>query len=224
MKNLLKNSKAYYEDNDYYEIFSIAEDSECKVANYIKELVNSKIVVDAGCGTGKFLPIIEQYANQYIGIDLSNNQLKKAQEKSLKSNSLFINSTLDNIDLKSNSVDIIISTWVLGTITDLNERLSCLNELKRILKSNGQIILVENDLNSEFEIIRNRDKDTRTIDYNNWLIDNGFKVDKKIDTFFNFNSAEEAIKCFDVIYGSNIAQKINSNKIEHKIIIFKFIK
>ena len=27
-KNLLKDSKAYYEDNNYYEIFSIAEDGE----------------------------------------------------------------------------------------------------------------------------------------------------------------------------------------------------
>lgn len=34
-KNLLKDSKAYYEDNDYYEIFSIAEDGENKVGAYL---------------------------------------------------------------------------------------------------------------------------------------------------------------------------------------------
>ena len=34
-KNLLKDSKSYYEDNDYYEIFSIAEDGENKVGAYL---------------------------------------------------------------------------------------------------------------------------------------------------------------------------------------------
>ena len=44
-KNLLKNSKAYYEDNDYYEIFSVAEDGENKVANYLKGICEDKIVL-----------------------------------------------------------------------------------------------------------------------------------------------------------------------------------
>ena len=35
MKNLLKDSKAYYEDNDYYEIFSISEDYLNKVNEYL---------------------------------------------------------------------------------------------------------------------------------------------------------------------------------------------
>ena len=46
-KNLLKESKAYYEDNHYYEIFSIAEDGENKVSDYLKQLSNNKVVLDA---------------------------------------------------------------------------------------------------------------------------------------------------------------------------------
>ena len=220
-KNLLKDSKAYYEDNDYYELFSIAEDSENKVSNYLKKLSTNKIVLDAGCGTGKFLPIIEYVSNKYIAVDLSNKQLLKAKEKS-KKNSLFINSSLEKINLNDNSVDLIISTWVLGTITDLNERNRCLNELKRLLKPNGIIILVENDENSEFEEIRNRTTDSRTKDYNNWILSNGFVVDKKIDTYFDFKSIDEAKKCFEVIYGKSISNKIKDKKINHKIIIFKY--
>lgn len=222
-KNLLKNSKAYYEDNDYYELFSIAEDGENKVADYLKELSIDKVVLDAGCGTGKFLPIIENVAYKYIGIDLSNEQLKKAKDKSGR-NSLFINSSLEKIELDSNSVDLIISTWVLGTITDIEERNRCLDELKRILKPNGKIILVENDENSEFEKIRNRTSDSRTKDYNNWILSNGFIVDKRLETYFNFESIDEAKRCFEVIYGKTISDKINDKRIEHKIIIFKYEK
>lgn len=222
-KNLLKNSNAYYKDNDFYEIFSIAEDGEQKVQEYLKELSKDKIVLDAGCGTGKFLPSIESVSKKYIGLDLSNDQLSKAKLKS-KKNSLFINSSLEKIDLEDNSVDLIISTWVLGTITNIDERNKCLDELKRVLKPNGEIILVENDENSEFEEIRNRIKDTRTKDYNNWILSNQFKVDKRIDTYFNFNSLEEAKECFKVIYGESISNKINNKIIKHKIIIFSYNK
>jgi len=221
-KNLLKDSKAYYEDNDYYEIFSIAEDGENKVSNYLKNICKDKIVLDAGCGTGKFLNILEEYSRKYIGIDLSEKQLEKAKNKSKKDNSEFICSNLSKINLESNKVDLIVCSWVLGTITNLEEKNKCINELKRLLKSNGTIILIENDEDSEFEEIRNRTKDTRTRDYNNWILSNQFNIDKQINTYFIFDSIEEAKKCFDVIYGKEIASKINNNKIEHKIVIFKY--
>ena len=134
MKNLSKESKAYYDDNDFYEIFSIAEDSENKVSNYLKSISKDKIVLDAGCGTGKFLNILETSSKEYIGIDLSDKQLSKAKLKSKKDNTKFICSNLSSINIESNKVDLIVSSWVLGTITDINERISALNELKRLSK------------------------------------------------------------------------------------------
>ena len=224
IKNLLKNSKAYYEDNDFYEIFSIAEDAENKVSEYLKNVSNDKVVLDAGCGTGKFLNILEENSKKYIGIDLSEKQLERAKIKSKKNNSEFICSNLSNINLESNSVDLIVSSWVLGTITDLDERNKCLNELKRILKTNGMIILIENDSNSEFEELRGRTKDNRTKDYNNWILSNNFSIEKRIDTFFLFNNLEQAKKCFNVIYGDTVSSRIKDKRIEHKIIIFKYKK
>ena len=221
-KNLLKDSKAYYEDNDYYEIFSIAEDGENKVSNYLKNICKDKIVLDAGCGTGKFLNVLEEGSQEYIGIDLSEKQLEKAKVKSKKDTSEFICSNLSNINLESNKVDLIICSWVLGTIIDITERNKCISELKRLLKSNGMIILIENDEDSEFEEIRNRTKDSRTRDYNNWILANNFTIDKQIDTYFNFNYYNEAKKSFEVIYGPEISKKIKNNRINHKIIIFKY--
>lgn len=223
-KNLLKDSKAYYEDNDYYEIFSIAEDGENKVANYLKNICKNKIVLDAGCGTGKFLNVLEKNSQKYIGIDLSEKQLEKAKKKSKKITSVFICSNLSKIDLESNTVDLIVCSWVLGTTIDLEERNKCINELKRLLKPKGIIILIENDEDSEFEEIRNRTKDTRTKDYNNWILSNDFIIDKQIDTYFNFKTCDDAKKSFEVIYGTEISSKINNKKIEHKIVIFKYHK
>lgn len=224
MKNLLKESKAYYEDNDYYEIFSQAEDYENKVANYLDKISKNKIVLDAGCGTGKFLSILEKSSNKYIGIDLSSNQLFKAKQKAEKSSTTLICSNLSKIPLEDNHVDLVISSWVLGTITNIEERNSALNEIKRVLKNDGTIILVENAENSEFEIIRGRNKDNRTKDYNNWILQNGFVLDKEINTYFEFETFEIAKKCFEIIYGDEIASKISNKNIKHKINIYKYIK
>ncbi len=223
MKNLLKDSKAYYEDNDYYEIFSKAEDYENKVSEYLDNVSKNKVVLDAGCGTGKFLKVLENNASKYIGIDLSQNQLSKARLKSQNNKSKFICSNLSKIPLNSNSIDLVISSWVLGTITNIDERNMVLSELKRILKYDGQIILIENANNSEFEKIRGRDKDNRTKDYNDWILSNGFILDKGINTYFQFNTLDEAKECFEVIYGDEIASRILDNKIEHMINIYKYI-
>lgn len=223
-KNLLKDSKAYYEDNDYYEVFSRAEDSEFKVGHYLEKLAKGKIVLDAGCGTGKFLKILEDSSKQYIGIDLSLKQLEKAKEKSSSAISNFLPSNLSNIPLADASIDLIVSCWVLGTITDLSEREKCLTELRRVLKPGGSIILVENGEESEFEEVRGRNKDLRTRKYNDWILSKNFLIDKKINTYFSFETESQAKKCFDVIYGKEVSSKINKSKIEHKIIIFKWDK
>jgi len=131
---------------------------------------------------------------------------------------------LSSIPLEDHSVDLVVSSWVLGTMLDLDERERCLNELKRILKIDGSIILVENAENSEFEIIRNHHLDMRTKNYNNWIKKHGFYEEKNIDTYFNFENHQTAQECFEVIYGNEIANKIKNNKIEHKIVIFKFNK
>ncbi len=224
MMNLLKDSKAYYENNDNYEIFSLAEDYEKKVANYLENISFKKIVLDAGCGTGKYLNILENNSEKYIGIDLSKNQLEKAKLKSKKNSSEFICSDLLAIPKEDNTFDLIVSSWVLGTITNIDERNKVLKELKRVLKKDGLIILIENAENSEFEMIRGHDKDNRTRDYNNWILANGFSLDQKINTYFEFNNLDEARKCFDVIYGEEVSSKIVDKRIEHVINIYKFRK
>ena len=223
-KNLLKDSKAYYEDNDYYEIFSNCEDSKDEIKKLFREISKNKIVLDAGCGTGKFIDVLEENSSKYIGIDLSSKQLEKAKAKSKKTSSLFINSNLSNIELEDNSIDLIVSNWVLGTITDLDEREKCLQELKRVLKPNGSIYLIENAENSEFEYIRNHTTDSRTKDYNTWILKHGFDTYRRINTYFEFETLEIAQKCFNVIYGEEISSKIKNRIIEHEIITFKYIK
>ena len=224
MKNLMKESKAYYQDNEYYELFSIAEDYPEIIKKYLKENISGNTILDAGCGTGKFTNTLEEISNQYIGIDLSNYQLAKARQKSKKINSKFIQANLSHIPLKDQSVDVIVSTWVLGTIKDLEERNKCIAELKRVLKKDGKIILVENDTLGEFELIRGKDKTNETNNYNDYLKSCSFTQSMSLKTYFRFQNLEKAKECFNTIYGKKVSNKITNQEIDHNIAIFEYSK
>lgn len=224
-KNLSEKSKAYYGENYYYELFSSAEDYPNKILSELKKEVKNKVVLDAGCGSGKFLPVVSKLAKYYYGIDASSEQLFLANNKIInKEKVTLLCLDLCDISLEDNSVDIIYLSWVLGTILDLDKRERVLKELLRVLKPGGKILLIENNVDNEFEEIRGRTKDNRTKDYNNWVLSNNFKVFKQFTTYFKFNNTQEAKKVFDIIYGEEVASKVSSSKINQNIVIFELIK
>ena len=220
--NLSEKSKNYYEENDIYEIFSIAEDYPNKIYECLVPQIKNKIVLDLGCGTGKFMQKFYDKATKYYGLDLSDQQLNIAKRK-VDSNSVeFICCSAENILLPDNSVDIIIATWVLGTILELDRRNKVLAEMRRVLKDNGSIYLVENDTGGEFEKIRNRYPNIqRTKEYNDWIEGNGFSCYNKFETYFKFNDKDQAKNVFSNIWGNEIGDKVNKEIIKQNIIIYK---
>lgn len=210
--SLFDKSKSYYEEANIYERFSLCEDSCEQVPLYLSSYVKDKKVLDAGCGTGKFLSKLNTYAD-ITGVDLSHSQLKIAQSK----HNILALHDLEKLGFKDNTFDVAYCTWVLGTILDLNKRTRALNELKRIANT---IILIENAENSEFEVIRGRHADTRTLDYNNWVLSQGFTKDKVLHTSFEFNTAEEAQYIFAHIWGPDVANRVKSAIIKHTLYAF----
>lgn len=221
--NLSEKSKNYYEENDIYEIFSIAEDYPNKIYECLLPQIKNKIVLDLGCGTGKFMQKFYDKATKYYGLDLSDQQLNIAKRK-VDSNSVeFICCSAENIPLQDNSVDIIIATWVLGTILELDRRNKVLAEMRRVLKDNGSIYLVENDTGGEFEKIRNRYPNIQiTKEYNDWIEGNGFSCYNKFETYFKFNDKDQAKNVFSNIWGNEIGDKVNKEIIKQNIIIYKY--
>ena len=221
--NLSEKSKNYYEENDIYEIFSIAEDKSNKIYECLLSNIKNRIVLDLGCGTGKFMQKFYMETVKYYGLDLSKEQLKIAKQKVNNENVQFICCSAENIPLPDNSVDVIISTWVLGTILEIDKRNKVFNEMKRVLKKDGSIYLVENDIGGEFEEIRNRYPNIKkTKDYNDWIESNGFTSYKQFETYFNFKNREQAIDVFTNIWGEEIGNKVKSQIIRHNVVVYKY--
>lgn len=221
-KNLSEGSKRYYHEANIYEHFSEVEDKPKLILNFLKEKIKSKIVLDLGCGTGKFLKPLSPISKEYIGLDISANQIEIAKTKTANfDNVKFLCSSAESINLLDKSVDVIISTWVLGTILEEERRLKALNEAKRVLKENGEIFLVENNIGGEFETIRGRYPNLEeTKKYNDWLESQGFKPINKFETYFEFDSEKEAKENFKAIWGKETSKQIRSKRIKHKIIIY----
>lgn len=221
--NLSEKSKNYYEENDIYEIFSVAEDYPNKIYECLLPKIKDKIVLDLGCGTGKFMQKFYKETSQYYGLDLSKEQLNIAKGKVISNNVEFICCSAENIPLPDNSIDVIISTWVLGTILEIDRRNKVFKEMKRVLKKDGSIYLVENDIGGEFEEIRNRYPDiTRTKKYNDWIESKGFICYNRFETYFKFEDKEQTKNVFTNIWGNEIGNKINTNIIKQNIIVYKF--
>jgi ubiquinone/menaquinone biosynthesis C-methylase UbiE len=106
-----------------------------------KHIVNQPVVLEAGCGFSDIFKNEYKRAKKVIGVDIN--------EKFLKSNKCVdekIVSDLENIpQVESNSVDLIISSWVFEHLKDPAKVFS---EFSRVLKEGGKLVfLTPNSLN-----------------------------------------------------------------------------
>lgn len=224
--NLAEDSVSYNNEAEIYKIFSQAEDYPNKIFEQLLPLIKDKKIIDIGCGNGKYCSLLSAYVKNIIAIDKSIEQLKLAYANNTASNISFLQADATHIPLSDNSTDVVFSSWMLGTITDPLRQLEALTEMKRVCKKEGFIILIENSLDSEFEILRGRYSkiDNRTATYNNWLISQGFKVHSKIDTFFKFKDQITAQHVFSSIWKSRLTKNIEKDMIEHKVDIYIYQK
>ena len=218
--DLSEKSASYYSESDVYHKFSQAEDYLNLVENYLRNEVKNKDVLDLGCGNGKYLSLLENYCQALYGLDLSSEQLALIHKKEI-----VICADASAIPLQSESLDLIYSCWMFGTILDEEKRLKAINEAKRVIKLGGKIILVENSEFSEFEKIRGRTQDPlkRTEKYNEWLFSQNFILKTQLDTYFKFPNEQEANTVFRQIWKDRFLGPVSST-IQHDISIMEWTK
>ena len=107
-------------------------------------------ILDIGIGTGKNLPYYNAKA-EVTGIDISRKMLEKAKKKA-KTLGIKVKIHLmdaQRLKFKDNSFDYVIGTFVLCSIPD---PVKAASEMKRVVKKNGKIILMEHVLSKYWPI------------------------------------------------------------------------
>lgn len=218
-------SNIYRSDTECYHAFSLAEDYPKVIDHFVRSDFLGKVILDLGCGTGKYVRKFAPISNHYFGLDQAQAMLAYAQGKlrNIKNHTL-INADAASIPLPDQHVDMVFSSWGLGAVIEDEKREKILNEVFRVLKPTGKVILVENDIGGEFETLRDRFPNSkRTSDYHNWLRSKGFELSNRVESYFQFSSARQAQKCFSKIWGFEVGAKVNQRQIVHRIGIFVYV-
>jgi len=105
-----------------------------------KDLVkNGEKVLDLGCGNGRLLELLQDKKIEYVGVDNSQKIIEIAKEK--HPNFQFLVADALSLPFLENSFDKVFSISVFHHIPSEEFRLKFLEEIKRILKPKGVLIL-----------------------------------------------------------------------------------
>lgn len=130
-----------------YEDFTSDEDSYSNLIEWknIKTIIpdlEDKVILDLGCGTGRFSFLFEEYnPKQIIGIDISEEMIKIGKDIADKKGSKvhFIQNDIENLsEIETDSIDFVFSSTVLHYIEDLS---GVMKEINRVLVPGGTCIL-----------------------------------------------------------------------------------
>ena len=135
---LQSKNKGRFENIFYKAIYNSSED----FFNYLEDNTRNLEILDYGCGIGSFTEKIIKYnPKKIIGIDISEVSIDKAKKKAeeLKINIDYRVDNCEKTSFDNNSFDIVYGTGILHHL----QTEKCLDEIYRILKSNGNLIFIE---------------------------------------------------------------------------------
>ena len=166
------------------------------VRNQITKEINpiNKSVLDVATGTGSLAIDLSKSAEKVIGIDLSSKMLDVAEKKRKNDNLSFL--LMDASNMKFNDEEFDLVTISLGLHDmPLDIRTLVLKEVKRVLKRDGKLYILEYDLPQNplgavsSRLINTFESkyylDFINSDFYNYLNTFGFKIEKQSNYLFN---------------------------------------
>jgi ubiquinone/menaquinone biosynthesis C-methylase UbiE len=103
---------------------------------------NDSLILDCGCGPGTYGVILAQEGGRVIGIDISAQAVRVAQEKATRKGVRFspLLGDLEALPFKDGDFDLCFCGWALHHFPDINAAIA---GFRRVLKPGGKITMVE---------------------------------------------------------------------------------
>jgi len=205
----------YRSEADQYEYLVACEDFQGNLLPTLQRILPlaGKEIVELGAGTGRLTCLLAPLAKSIRAYDISQPMLDVAVLK-LKDLGLS-NWQVEMADHRqlpaaSQSADLAISGWSICYLVDWNRSSwvsqveQALGEMRRALRSNGTIILIET-LGTGFETPHPPE---HLLEYYQFLANQGFQS-TWLRTDYRFPSEEEARRMAGFFFGSELAEKVH---------------
>ena len=108
------------------------------VKKFMDKIPKNNLVIDLGCGNGKNM--INYSELEFIAIDNCTEFLKIVNKKN-KKNIKTIQGDIRKIPLEDNISNYLVCVAVFHHLYKKDDRIKCLNEIQRVVKTNGQILI-----------------------------------------------------------------------------------
>ena len=220
-----KWQKTYEKEVEIYDTFSECEDEGNKILKKLLENFSfkDKIVLDIGCGSGKYVKLIAPLCKKYYALDISKPLLKLAKKKCKNIHNIeYIHANSENILLKNESVDVVFSSWgLIGNIEKI------MQEIMRVLKKGGEIWSFGNYPPGEFMKMRGASEIKWEKNFLEISKKYSLKIYAIVNTNFKFPNLNEAKRILGFIFGKkalNYLEKNPNPKIKHKAVILHKVK
>ena len=175
MANYYPHTKQWHEDPKLYleqVVFKCNYLEALKSINFLEYLKPKSVVMDLGCGGGWLTAHLSKIkeVDKIYAIDSSINYLKNILPKVIDNMNgdskkvKTIQGVFSPILIESNSIDLIVISSAAHHAHNLNE---LLNELNRILKKNGFLLILNETPTNQFRFILSISKAFTKIMYNN---------------------------------------------------------
>ena len=134
-----------YEDAKYAEAYAKLEFHNTYYLAYrdlpelIFEQVKGRKAIDFGCGTGRSTRFLQKLGFDAIGIDISEDMIKKAREIYPEGDYRIINDD-DFSQLKENTCDLVLSAFTFDNIPTMEKKLKLFRQIRNLLTSEGAIV------------------------------------------------------------------------------------
>lgn len=130
------------------------------VAKYLS-FNNEEIILDYGCGNGKFSKFLNEKAN-IIGVDRSKKMIEFAKKIYENENRIYKIIESGNLDfIKNESIDYAVLNFVTCSISTREEISKIIQEIDRVIKRNGILVL----LNLNWDECNGKEFSTYSLNY-----------------------------------------------------------
>lgn len=132
-----EDEKCFWQEEDTNLSFENRPPSKYITDELEKLKVENKNCIDIGCGGGRYSKYLLENGARVLSIDKYPEMIGDVNKKGIN----FVKANMDNIPVKNESYDLVLSIGVIHNSVTLEEYLKSLNEIHRILTATGTAIM-----------------------------------------------------------------------------------